>query len=459
MAASAFHSALAFFSDELQHALIVIQPLGGGMSHTRFSLWRPWQRTLAGFAVGAALAIGVSPVQALPSFARQTGMECASCHVGGFGPQLTPAGTLFKMGGYTDSDGKDGKIPLSAMVIGSYTHTREDQDPEPGLKANNNLKMNEAALFFAGRVTDSIGGFAELNYDGIEHKTAVDRVDFRYARALRLDGRDATFGISVNNTPSSSDPFNTLPASIFPYTDSPAAVGTGESATLINGGLEHRVLGAVAYANYGGLYGELGSYGSLSPSLQSKIGQGRDYQRLSMGSNAYWRLAWMQDLKTQAFHVGVFGWSADVQPDRTVASPKDRYHDVGVDAGYQLLGNREHMLTLNGSYVREHRTDIEGAKSSLRETRLNASYYYQQTWGASIGRFATTGSDPAAATRGQMLQLDWTPWGKENANPPAFLSLANLRLGLQYWNYNEFGGLSSGAKDHNTTYLFSWLSF
>ena len=53
---------------------------------------------------------------AVPSFARQTGQDCVSCHVGGFGPQLTPFGVRFKIGGYVLSDGKPDKVPLSAMV-------------------------------------------------------------------------------------------------------------------------------------------------------------------------------------------------------------------------------------------------------------------------------------------------------------------------------------------------------
>ncbi|MDR0781041.1 MAG: hypothetical protein LBF16_10165 [Pseudomonadales bacterium] len=429
------------------------------MSQILFTLPRPWRRALAGFATCAALTSIVTPAQAVPSFARQTGMDCASCHIGSFGPQLTPAGMRFKIGGYTDTDGKSGKIPLSGMAIASFTRTAEDQEPEDNIKANNNLKLDEAALFFAGRITDSIGGFAEIGYDGIEKSVALGGIDFRFARAVDMGGSDATFGISVNNTPSIQDPFNTLPHWSFPYLSSPVAYGTGGAASFIGDGLAERVLGAVGYASYGNLYGELGSYGSLSPSLQNKLGHGRDYQRLSMGSNAYWRLAWMQDLKAQAFHVGVFGWSASVEPDRTVASPKDRYRDLGIDASYQLLGTREHVVTVNGAYVRERLTDMENEQSTLRETRLNASYYYQQTWGASLGHFATSGSDSAAATRGQMLQLDWTPFGKENARVPEGLSWANLRVGLQYWNYSRFEGVSSGASDHNTTYLFTWLSF
>lgn len=54
------------------------------------------------------LGLTAQSAHALPSFARQTGQECVACHVGGFGPQLTPYGIRFKLGGYSDSDGKDG---------------------------------------------------------------------------------------------------------------------------------------------------------------------------------------------------------------------------------------------------------------------------------------------------------------------------------------------------------------
>lgn len=77
----------------------------------------------AGTTLLAALGLlaAAPAAHAVPSFARQTGADCAACHVGAFGPQLTPYGIKFKLGGYTETDGKDGKVPLSAMLVGSYT--------------------------------------------------------------------------------------------------------------------------------------------------------------------------------------------------------------------------------------------------------------------------------------------------------------------------------------------------
>jgi hypothetical protein len=417
-------------------------------------------RHLSGVAA-LAIALLSNAAHALPSYARQTGMTCAACHIGAFGPQLTPAGIKFKLGGYTDSDGKAGKIPLSGMVVASYTHTKDDVEPPADhLKANDNLKMDEASIFLAGRMTDKIGTFVQVTHNGVDHSTSLDQMDVRMATTTELGGKDTIVGVSVNNNPGVQDPFNTLPVWGFPYVSSEASSGAGGASTQLDGGFEQRVVGASLYTlwdnNY---YAELGTYRSLSPSFQSKLGLGHDdTQRL--GGNAYWRLAYFKDLKSRAFSVGLIGFQGRVQADRSTTDPRDQFNDLGVDGSYQFLGTREHVVTLNGSYIREHKTEgATGDKSSLRTTRLNASYHYQQTFGASIGLFATHGSAPEDTTTGTLLQADWTPWGKEDASAPSPFSGANIRLGAQYALYDKFEGTSTGASGKNTFTLFAWTSF
>src|SRR5579883_2295739 len=92
----------------------------------------------------AAIAIisifNLRPAEALPSFARQTGQECAACH-NGF-PELTPYGRLFKLNGYTFSTGKSDLPPISAMVIPSFTRTERDQPgANPHFGPNDNLTL------------------------------------------------------------------------------------------------------------------------------------------------------------------------------------------------------------------------------------------------------------------------------------------------------------------------------
>lgn len=66
-------------------------------------------------------------------------------------------------------------------------------------------------------------------------------------------------------------------------------------------------------------------------------------------------------------------------------------------------------------------------------------------------------------TRGQVLQLDWTPWGKEDS---WLAPWANVRLGAQYPWYSRYNGARSNydgagrnASDNNTLFLFAWTSF
>src|SRR5664279_2073123 len=78
------------------------------------------RQRMSAFALGVAalvvaamafFAVGVDPAEALPSYARQTGKECAACHTAF--PELTPYGRRFKIGGYTDGGGSWQGPPIS----------------------------------------------------------------------------------------------------------------------------------------------------------------------------------------------------------------------------------------------------------------------------------------------------------------------------------------------------------
>ena len=60
--------------------------------------------TIFGVVFSAVTFGTIPPANALPSFARQTGQPCGTCHTDY--PGLTPYGRLFKLGGYTAGGGK-----------------------------------------------------------------------------------------------------------------------------------------------------------------------------------------------------------------------------------------------------------------------------------------------------------------------------------------------------------------
>ena len=98
------------------------------MNHTRSKgFW-----ALTGLAGTAALALSMN-AQAVPSFARQTGVPCGACHT--VFPELTAFGRSFKLNGYTLTGIKQiqatsaaGSVkineipPLSAMLQTGFTH-------------------------------------------------------------------------------------------------------------------------------------------------------------------------------------------------------------------------------------------------------------------------------------------------------------------------------------------------
>ncbi len=51
------------------------------------------------FALFISLFLQVPTASAVPSYARQTGFPCKSCHY--MPPELTPLGRAFKLNGYT----------------------------------------------------------------------------------------------------------------------------------------------------------------------------------------------------------------------------------------------------------------------------------------------------------------------------------------------------------------------
>jgi hypothetical protein len=416
---------------------------------------------------------------ALPSFARQTGEACSACHIGGYGPQLTPHGVQFKIGGYTDSDGKSGKVPLSVMMVEGFTHTKKDA-PDGSIdhfSNNNNWSMQEVSLFLAGGINDHVGGFAQTTWNDGDKKVNLDNVDLRLVNKTSVADKDWVYGLSLNNNPSVQDPFNTMPGWRFPFTSTEHGQEYVASP-LLDGGMEMAVMGVSAYSFFNNmLYAEVGGYKSLSPSMLKKLnveGPGK----LS-GVAPYWRLALFQDMKKQAFNVGIFGMEAKLQPDYLSSGPKDKYRDVGIDASYQFLGTREHIWTVNGSYIHERMTldysAPDNRRGNLNRYDVNTSYYYQNTYGVSAGLFGVNGGkntdfyDPASTvtgspnTRGYILQADYTPWGKDDSWGSPW---ANLRLGLQYTGYTKFNGSKNNydgtgrdAKDNNTLFAFAWLSF
>ena len=429
-----------------------------------------------------ALAL-TRPAAAIPSFADQTGQPCQACHVGGFGPQLTNFGREFKLNGYT-LRAKAFNVPLAAMAIGSYNHTRADQVPPPQyLAPNDNVVLDQASLFIGGGIGQHVGGMAQVTYDGVGHQWSWDNLDIRVVNQGKLFGKDATYGFDINNNPTVQDVFNTTPAWGFPYSDQDVGLSPG-AAPLIDGALAQEVLGVSAYAWIDHhVYLEAGGY--TTPAQGTLTWLGADPIGLGdiNGIAPYGRIAYQHDLGNGTLHVGAFGLKAGINPGRDRSTGlTDHYSDVGLDASYMLPTAKGDTFTVQARYTHESQNlaatcslnemPLDCAKTSLGELRGDVAYYWRGKVGLTLSAFTITGptntflyTGPFARpdSNGVTAQVDYTPWGAGNS---PLGPLFNVRVGAQYTAYGQFNGTrfnydgnGSNAADANIFRLFTWVAF
>jgi hypothetical protein len=429
----------------------------------------------------AVLSLSVTRAHAVPAFAVQTGRPCAACHVGGFGPQLTPFGRDFKLHGYT-ARAVNFNVPLSAMVVASYLDTAQDQvPPAKDFSPNDNWAVDQVSLFLAGGVGAHLGGFVQNTYDGVAHAFHWDNLDLRAITTASIGKNDLLLGLSLNNAPTVQDPWNTLSAWGFPYTTSALAPGVG--AAPIIGGFAQNTLGFTAYALLDKeIYAEIGAYRSLGAGFLTHAGVDPSSPGQIGGEAPYARIAYQKNYGDQNFQVGAFVMAASLFPGRDHAAGKtDRYTDLGFDASYQRDMPQKSTLTVNMRYTHEAErlsaSRILGAaqngSDTLEDFRLDTSYYYEGKVGATVGFFNTWGSpDPllysanralAPDSTGLSFQIDGTPFGDgESPLGPRF----NVRVGIQCTIYTKFDGAADNydgfghnASDNNSVRVFTWLTY
>jgi hypothetical protein len=425
---------------------------------------------------GAALIVDLPEANALPSYARQTGQQCAACH-NGF-PELTPYGRLFKLNAYTFGGGTSDYPPLAVMTYGSFTHTQAPQagGAAPHFGPNDNFAVDQTSVFYGGEIAPNLGAFAQVTYDGVARSLAWDNTDIRYARTTTILGSETIFGVSLNNNPTVQDVWNTTPAWSFPFVAS-ALAPSPAAATMIEQSFAQQVAGLTAYTYFDRtIYLEFGGYRTLSPGVQSTLGVNSPTNNVINGVAPYWRLAIQHDWDVNSLEVGMFGMAASITPQRAYGFGADHLMDFGVDAQYQYLAEHN-SFSVQASAIFERQNLMASSNPALgfasngynvlRSYHAKASYYYDQTYGATLGVFRVDGTPDAKLyasppgnspnSSGVIGELDYIPF---NHGGPDFWPWLNVKFGLQYIYYPQFNGVTGPlAADNNTFYAFAWLVF
>jgi len=428
----------------------------------------------------------VPTASAIPSYARQTGYPCKSCHY--MPPELTPLGRAFKLNGYTmagkptvTSPGKGNvsglnileSFPLSVLFDTSFTSLRS---PQPAAQNGSFEFPQQASLFLAGAWATHVGSFVQVTYTSQGDHFTWDNSDIRYANATKLFKKDLAFGITLNNNPTVEDLWNSTPAWGFPWVSSDWAPGPNAGA-IINGGLAQDVAGLGAYAMWDNhLYFAGTIYRSAhigAPQPNTGVNQPFNIR----GVAPYWRIAWQQNSKNNNLEVGTYGMHMKSTPG-AITGLEDGYTDWAADFQYDRIipQFRGDVLSIRGTYIRENSSLVATASSlldpliqhHLNTAQANAEYHFGDKYSATIGYFTVTGTpDP-------LLFPEATLTGNANGDPRSngiianvsWWPVQNIGLTFQYTGYTRFNGAGTNydgagrnAGSNNTLYLLARFVF
>ena len=428
--------------------------------------------------LGLSMLAIFNQAQAVPSFARQMNMECSGCHTRF--PKLNAFGREFKLSGYTMAAGKqiqgvDGNQketlsvnelpPLSVMLETAYTNTGKSV---PDAQNSDVELPQQLSLFLAGRISPKIGSFVQMTYTQQDDKLTMDNADLRYADRGSVGGKSLTYGITLNNSPTVEDLWNSTPTWGFPFSG-PDSAPAPVAATLIDGGLSQDVAG-------------IGGYLMLD---QSWYAAASLYRSAHLGSNAptssstntlssaapYLRMAWQHQWGANYLEIGAYGMWSKLMPDG-IHGEYDKYKDIAADFQYERTLNKG-QLTVHGTVIRETQNldatfaanNSSNASNKLHTARMDASYGLKN-WEWTGGLFSTTGDrdeiryaptsvDGSATGKpdnsGWLCQVSYSPW-------------QNVQVMAQYTGYAKFNGSRSNydgagrnASDNNTLFLQAWF--
>ncbi|HED38010.1 MAG TPA: hypothetical protein ENI76_07185 [Ignavibacteria bacterium] len=442
---------------------------------------------VGGFVAFLFLVFSSGTVEAVPSFARQTGLSCSACHT--VFPELTSFGRQFKLNGYTmtgiktisqvktNKENDKSKIlrllsisPISIMFKTGFTHLAKTI---PGTQ-NNNVEFPQAtSIYYGGQISPHLGAFIQITMDGETGTFGMDMTDIRYANTTNLGKTSVLYGLTLNNGPMMQDVWNTASPWSYPYSSSGVAP-TPTAGTLIEGALAGSTMGFGAYSLLNNTF-YLGFSVYRSAPFGATIPPGNTSTMTIKKLSPYWRLAIQHQWAKSYLEVGTFGLSTKLYPIG-VAGQTDNYTDIGIDLQYEYYFSKG-QITLHSSYITENQKlnatydagDSQNLSNKLNTFKADASVYLRESGcKLTLGYFNNYGGvdniiyAPEEVTgsrtglpnsNGLMAQFDYLPW-------------ANTKISLIYTAYNKFNGSSNNyddfarnASDNNSIYLQFWFLF
>jgi hypothetical protein len=208
------------------------------------------------------------------------------------------------------------------------------------------------------------------------------------------------------------------------------------------------------------LYAEMSAYGSLSPTMQTKLGSTSpptlDYT--IDGLAPYYRLAVEPVWGEHSLMFGAYGMSANILPGRAFGD--------------------DHAVTLRSNYIWERQianasVNLGAAANGvnyLRSLKISGEYVYDHMYSFTATYFQITGNQDALRytnnltaspnSGGWIFDAAYLPFMRGG---PKIWPWLNTRLGVNYTRYNAIDGSTNNidaagrkARENNTVFLYAW---
>ena len=480
------------------------------------------------------LMLTAQPARAVPPFARQTGLACEACHT--MPPELTPFGRRCKLNGYTLTtrpplvndidDHKRNTVWLTDLpgvaVLAQMNYSHYDRAPPdtgapyPAHAQSDTFQFpDQFSLVYAGAVSDKVGAWLQLTYNGQAGSIGVDNIDIRYTD--HTSDNKWVWGITANNYLTFQDVWNGIGSYTIPNFNTVSLStggvgGTGTSGPILNALGPGVVAGLGAYVFYNdSLYFELSEYhsavaGGSSPTVDSvslaanggavdrfapfaRFAYERDwgYHSAQIGASVLY-VNWIPSVGYISAQQQAASGTSGVTPTQTYnPGVINRYTDVSLDWQYQYNGQHDIFGFLGHvTHERQQNSDqlvaatFTGASSAiysnptdtLTQFLVTGEYFRDRRYGGLVSFTRTTGtSDPLAnggdgspANQYETFELDYVPWLNVRfiLQYDAYQVVANNQnpFNLSHANFPTSPGFPNvKASDNNTWVLGLWMDF
>ncbi|RLJ70328.1 hypothetical protein BCF55_0596 [Hydrogenivirga caldilitoris] len=383
-----------------------------------------------------------SEAKAMPSFARQTGLSCSTCHT--IPPRLNAYGRTFKIRGYTDGKaiediltGEGESIlkynPVSIRVLSYPYSKKKGEDREV-------IFPDEVVIAFAGRISENVGTFAAFaSEEGEPFEPEIVKV------ALVKDfGNNTVVGIVGGKTsPTGTDPFDSL--NLYSrITRFRTTVWEGVRKKDASDLWDNHNYGASLYASVSNwVYASVGAYTGIV----------RDDGTLNKDKSDpfdfYGRVAVTPQGIPADLNIGLFtyiGKDEDPITDQTLVKPR-RY---GVDAGV-IYNIGDIGIELNGIYVNGKDKFPSNPDFKHNGYNLSATLYWKYRLGLSLlyGNYKYKSDNPLTTDNEDGVKR------ADTTVHVSYLIRPNVRLGAEYTTTN-FSGVNAPEDTHLTSLILDF---